>query len=100
MESKQGDVVESPRHKGPAGRITAAGILDVIRLQEFRCALTGRPLEPVNASIDHIIPMSQGGLHVLENVQVLHADVNAAKRTMKLEDFIQMCREVVSYADR
>jgi 5-methylcytosine-specific restriction endonuclease McrA len=96
--SQNRDVVQAAGKK-PDDRVTSKAILDLLRRQSFRCAMTGRMLTPDVASIDHIIPVSKGGEHRLSNVQVLHADVNAAKQTMSVEDFISLCREVVIYAD-
>jgi hypothetical protein len=56
-------------------------------------------LTPDTASLDHIVPVCCGGEHVVENTQVLHKDVNRAKTTMTNQEFIQLCREVVTHAD-
>ncbi len=81
------------------GRITTTNVLRLLELQQYRCALTGRPLTPETASLDHIVPVRCGGEHAIENAQVLHKDVNRAKTTMTSEEFICLCREVVAHAD-
>lgn len=81
----------------PAGKPTAVLLYKLIQWQEFRCAITGRELTPENASLDHIIPVSKGGEHLLENIQFLHADVNRAKGTMTMDEFIAMCAEVTAH---
>lgn len=73
---------------------------NLIDRQQYRCALTGMELEPDIADADHIIPVSRGGDHSIENVQVVHRDVNQAKGTMTNDEFIQLCRKVVTWADR
>jgi 5-methylcytosine-specific restriction endonuclease McrA len=75
--------------------LTAAEIYDLVKTQEFKCALTGRELNPQTASIDHMQPLSRGGEHSVSNLQVVHYDVNQAKGTMTQDEFIAMCREVV-----
>ena len=65
--------------------------------QDYKCALTGRLLTPEVASADHIVPVSVGGWHDVRNIQIIHADVNAAKGTMLLEDFVSLCREVAAH---
>jgi hypothetical protein len=77
-------------------RVTARELYSLIQKQHFRCALSGRNLEPDSAALDHIIAISSGGSHCMENVQVLHKEVNQAKGTMTQQEFISMCREVAA----
>jgi len=84
----------------PGGAINPSNVLQLLEWQGYRCALTGRPLTPDTASLDHFVPVRNGGEHRIENVQVLHKDVNRAKSTMTNEEFVQLCREVVEYATR
>jgi len=81
----------------PSGRITVASVLQLVEAQGYRCAMTGRSLSPETASLDHIVPVRLGGGHVVENVQVLHKDVNRAKSTLTNDEFIRLCRDVVSH---
>jgi hypothetical protein len=81
------------------GTVTLHGILHVINQQRRRCALTGRPLIPEDATLDHKLPVSRGGEHSLGNIQILHRDVNRAKSTLTNTEFITLCREVVAWAD-
>lgn len=83
-----------------AGRVNYAGVARLLESQSYRCALTGRHLQPEDASLDHIVPVSRGGPHLLENVQVLHTAVNRAKGTMTTADFVTLCREVAAWADQ
>jgi 5-methylcytosine-specific restriction endonuclease McrA len=88
----------APFAERPTGVINTATVLQLLEWQNYRCALTGRPLTPETASLDHIVPVRDGGPHVIENVQVLHKDINRAKSTLAHEQFIQLCREVVDHA--
>lgn len=81
----------------PAGVINSANVLRLLEWQGYRCALTGRPLTPDTASLDHIVPVRDGGEHSIENAQVLHKDVNRAKSTLTHKQFVQLCREVVDH---
>jgi len=90
-------VTAAPRPRGP---ITTANVLKLVEWQGYRCALTGRPLTPETASLDHIVSGRCGGEHCMENVQVLHKEVNRAKATMTNEEFMQLCREVVEHMMR
>jgi 5-methylcytosine-specific restriction endonuclease McrA len=80
-------------------KITARGLLRLLEQQQHRCALTGRPLTPELATLDHIMPLSKGGLNTMENAQIVHKDANQAKGTMTLHEFVGMCREVVRFHD-
>lgn len=71
----------------------------ILEAQSYLCALTGRQLTPETAAIDHRVPLARGGAHAPYNLQVIHADVNAAKHTMTHEEFVAMCREVVAWED-
>ncbi|TWU08618.1 HNH endonuclease [Symmachiella macrocystis] len=74
--------------------VTAKMIMELIERQRFRCALSGRELTPENASLDHIVPLSRGGTHEISNLWVVDQQVNAAKSTLTVEEFVAMCREI------
>ncbi len=80
--------------------MTTANVLRLIEWQHHRCALTGRALTPETASLDHIVPVRNGGEHRIENTQVLHRNVNRAKTTMTTDEFVQLCQEVVEHASK
>ena len=76
-------------------RINLTALLNLLEQQNHRCGLTGRELTPENCELDHIEPLMSGGEDDIDNIQLLCSVVNAAKGTMALGDFIQMCRDVV-----
>jgi len=77
--------------------VTAKRLMQLIETQGYRCALSGRPLTPETASIDHIVPVARGGTHDMSNVWIVDHRVNLAKGVMTTEEFVAMCREVVEY---
>lgn len=79
--------------------VKAGEIYAMLKRQSFRCAYSGRELTPETASIDHRQPISRGGSNELPNLAVVHVDVNAAKASMTVEEFVQLCREVVEWSD-
>jgi hypothetical protein len=83
----------------PTGKINVKNVMQLLEHQHYRCALTNRILSPEDASLDHIVPVREGGEHVIENTQVLHRDVNRAKSILSNNEFIQMCREVAAFAN-
>lgn len=79
------------------GKATAENLMGLIKLQEYRCQLSGLLLEPSTAALDHKIPISSGGLDSIENLQWVNSDVNKAKGSMSQEAFIAMCKRVASW---
>ena len=78
-----------------AKNVTASELMTMLEQQKYRCALSGRPLTPEAVSVDHKTPVSRGGLHCLSNLHLVTPDINAAKGTMTLLEFVAMCHDVV-----
>lgn len=67
---------------------------------ETTCYLTGRKInlkELDTYHFDHIIPSSKGGESTLDNLGILCKDANIAKGSLILEDFINLCHEILSH---
>lgn len=79
--------------------VSAKRILAILKDQNYRCAISGRPLTPETASLDHRIPLAAGGLHNIDNVWVVHHQINTAKGTLTIEEFVTMCRDVVTHQE-
>lgn len=79
--------------------ITASQVLALVNDQGRRCMISGRELTPETASLDHIVPLGRGGEHSIENVWIVDHQVNLAKGTMMLEEFVSMCRDVVHWQE-
>ena len=71
--------------------------LNLIEKQQYRCALSGRKLTPETASLDHVVPLSRGGKHDISNLQVLEHQVNTAKGTLTMDEFISLCEDVIRH---
>ncbi len=82
------------------GGISQASIREMLERQNFRCALTGKPLTPETAEVDHILPVSRGGTHTIDNLQILHKSINRSKSTLDNEEFISMCREALAWREK
>lgn len=90
---------QQPRPGQITGPISFQKALWLLEQQDYRCALTGRKLAPDTVALDHILAISRGGKHVVENGQILHKDVNRAKYTLTNDEFVELCREVVNWTD-
>ena len=63
-----------------------------------KCYLTGRDIDvskPSQWSLDHIIPVSKGGVNSLENCGITCKEANHAKNNLLLNEFIKLCHDVV-----
>ncbi len=79
--------------------VTTTQIKQLIESQNYRCALTNRPLTPETASLDHKQPISRGGTHEVANLWVVEHFVNTAKGSLTVDEFVSMCRDVVHHQD-
>lgn len=82
----------------PTG-VTESYLLDLLKQQEFRCALSGMELTTQTATLDHKHALADGGKHERGNVWFLHKQVNDAKNSMGLEAFLRMCKLVAAIQD-
>jgi 5-methylcytosine-specific restriction endonuclease McrA len=80
-------------------RIGITDLRTLLDTQGFRCALSGRPLTPSNCSLDHIIPLSRGGAHTLDNVQIVRDEVNRAKGQMTDDELFGLCVDIGKHKD-
>jgi 5-methylcytosine-specific restriction endonuclease McrA len=65
-----------------------------------KCYLTGRDIDLHKTSeyhLDHIVPRSKGGPGTLENCNFACKAANVAKGDLSLEEFQQLCVEVVKH---
>ena len=93
---------ENQEEAGVGEAVTATGLRQKMQEQDWRCALSGVDLSQSakNTELDHIVPLSKGGAHVLSNVQLVHRIPNAMKRTMSEQVFLEWCRKIVERANQ
>ena len=63
------------------------------------CYLTGRPIDLSDGRsyhLDHIAPVSKGGSNNLSNCQIACKEANQAKSNLSVDEFIQLCQEVIN----
>ncbi len=68
----------------------------ILKRQRHRCYLTGRPLTPANVSCDHLVPLSRGGSQDASNMRLVTRQANHSKANLLLEEFVQLCQDVVA----
>lgn len=77
--------------------ISTQSLRGLLAMQSELCALTGRPLTPDNVRMDHVTPVSKGGLNSMDNVQLIVDEANSAKGSMSQEQFIRLCHDVARH---
>lgn len=63
-----------------------------------RCYLTNESIDlsrPDTYSLDHKLSIARGGGSELENAELIKLDVNLAKHTKTVEEFLDLCRRVL-----
>lgn len=81
------------------GKISAFDLWKIAKKQKMLCPLTGEKLTSENASVDHIVSKSQGGLNTPSNIRLILKPINIAKQTMTDEMFIELCKKVVCHSN-
>jgi hypothetical protein len=84
--------------------LTIDNIADLMESQDFRCALSGEPIEFPDfgnyqkspASIDRI-DSSKG--YIKDNIQLVTRKVNMMKQSYSQEEFIEVCKKVAKYTE-
>jgi 5-methylcytosine-specific restriction endonuclease McrA/biotin operon repressor len=77
---------ERTRNRNHARRARFAGqyverveSLIVLERDDGVCGICGGDVDPMRFHVDHIIPLSKGGVHAYSNVQVAHPSCNVRK---------------------
>jgi len=78
------------------GKATYKDIARLWKLQRGKCALTGERLDRT-AQLDHKTPKVRGGSDTIENLQWVTKTVNLAKRDLTVEEFHELCGNVMSW---
>jgi hypothetical protein len=87
--------------KSVASSVTSTSLMTTLVRQDYRCAISGVPITPQTAALDHKVSIADGGEHEIDNVWFVHRDVNAAKGSMSLSAFVEMCARVAKcHGDR
>jgi 5-methylcytosine-specific restriction endonuclease McrA len=79
------------RMKEDGGYVTPKQLEEKFEKQNGLCALSGISLTPSDVSADHIVPYESGGENTIENVEIVHKQINRMKGTLSRGEFILYC---------
>lgn len=85
------------RHnKKRTGTITIEDAYNKLEAQGFKCALSGIPLEWSEASGMSIDRINSKLEYTLDNIQLVHKDVNLMKNHFDQGYFIEVCKRIIN----
>lgn len=63
------------------------------------CYLSGERINLFenNYNLDHVLPVSRGGENTLNNLGILHEEVNSMKHSLTPEELIQWCVKILNF---
>jgi 5-methylcytosine-specific restriction endonuclease McrA len=67
------------RKKNLVGKITAAQVLEKIKLQDYKCIYCAITLTDKNLALDHRTPICRKGVNMIENIDCVCIDCNMLK---------------------
>ena len=71
-------------------------LYEMVKRQQHKCAATGMELMPNDVSLDHMIPVSRGGSNDIENLHMVHNEINRAKGSLTWAEFVSLCHAVAA----
>ena len=87
-KEKCADISRAKRARKRSATIYPVKALDVFVRDKWVCGICHNRInkelkypDPMSASLDHIVPLSKGGSHTYENVQVAHLSCNRKTQT-------------------
>lgn len=76
-------------------KVTSKGLMKMIQLQDYRCAITGIKLTPETATVDHIVSVKKGGKNSIDNVQIVHQEANRMKGSLSMDELYTWCEMIL-----
>ncbi|TGN09965.1 HNH endonuclease [Leptospira bandrabouensis] len=77
-------------------KLRAGHIRTLLQEQKFRCYISGLELTYDNIEIEHIIPLTMGGNHCLENLCLVDRSLKELKRFKTKEEIIELCKVILA----
>lgn len=98
MDMEQ-SVLYAKANEKKAGRgLSPRRLMEKFSRQGFRCFFSGLQIDRQDASIDHVHPISKGGKHEEQNIELVHAVINRMKGSLTAGEFIAWCVKVAIHS--
>lgn len=78
--------------------VSARRLMDKFKEQGFVCFFSGQKLEREESSLDHVQPISKGGKHEEQNIELVHAVINRMKGSLTADEFVGWCVKVAVHS--
>jgi 5-methylcytosine-specific restriction endonuclease McrA len=75
--------------------VTTDALIDILKRQKWLCIFCGASIRH-NYTLDHIVPLTKNGQHILENILCLHCNISKGNRGSNPKT-IQKPRLLISY---
>lgn len=59
----------------------------LLEARGFYCEYCGKDLNPINSTLDHVVPKTKGGSNCLSNIKICCKSCNSAKHNRSIEEF-------------
>ena len=82
-----------------SARVRVSDLRSILLAQNGRCAISGKPLEPEDCSLDHIVPLSRPNLNPNDdasNVWLVCKDINRMKGALSYDELVSLCRKILA----
>lgn len=77
--------------------ITYLEAIEIWEEQNGICPYSGRKLElGIDASLDHTLAKSKGGLNIKNNLKWVHINVNRAKSNLSIDELLSLCNDIIN----
>ena len=86
-----GRLVVGANNRGNQFYLFPFDLWKIAKRQKLICPYTKEKLTSKTISLDHIIPLAQGGQNIPSNCQLVHYQVNIAKSSLLHQDFVNLC---------
>lgn len=91
-------LAEKKNEKKAGCGVSARRLMDKFKDQGFICFFSGQKLEREESSLDHVQPISKGGKHEEQNIELVHAVINRMKGSLTAEEFVEWCVKVAVFS--
>lgn len=79
---------------------TVCSYAEFLKLSKSKvCNISGRPVDILSPDchVDHLIPVSKGGNHSIDNLQLVCKEANMAKYDLSMEELLLLCTDILCH---